>query len=440
MEIGLRVIYFFYVKGINKTVEYLHRYFLDKDAYSINTSTGRWSISYEHRMASSLAAVQFDDPRSNGCTLVGRLGDKIVGVIPLFQDVDVAADQKIHRQYDWVGMEDFVGFTPSVLPEYLEQFIHHLPPVQTYDISVAYKPTNTLGLFEESTSWAIDLSCYSNLQEYLDDMKAKPRSSLTKSLRDNADINVEPIILPHRGVASWVREKFKNSYEDYWVRCDIRDAKQEVENQKSLGLQHQRLYPWYPELKETPSVVTMQDFMETLSQFAYCGLVGLDFQLNGKTVAANFSLHNEHTGEFTDYICVRDPNNAEIATRGLGIFAIVKNIEEAIKRKARWYNLSDGPQPYKKKFIIPEKPVTYTRFSKASTESLIYLLADGQSGWTPPYVMFDNTVLKTVDELQEWLAAFVKTERYGIIRTSLIKADLVPYNTITGTYSLPLPG
>jgi len=81
-------------------------------------------------------------------------------------------------------------------------------------------------------------------------------------------------------------------------------------------------------------------------------LIALYFYLEDDLVAANFSVRREQD-RVDDYVCLRN-GREHLASRGLGIFAILKNIEHCRDLGIRYYDLSSCLHDYKRKFVNME--------------------------------------------------------------------------------------
>ena len=81
-------------------------------------------------------------------------------------------------------------------------------------------------------------------------------------------------------------------------------------------------------------------------------LVALYLSLGDRLVAANFSVLRGRD-RVDDYICLRDAG-PELAPRGLGIYAVLRNMEACRARGVRHYDLSAWITDYKRKFLNAE--------------------------------------------------------------------------------------
>ncbi len=81
-------------------------------------------------------------------------------------------------------------------------------------------------------------------------------------------------------------------------------------------------------------------------------LVALYFDLDGALVAANFAALRDRD-RVDDYLCLRDAG-PELAQRGLGIYAVLRNMESLPRRGVRRYDLSAWITDYKRKFLNAE--------------------------------------------------------------------------------------
>ncbi|MFH2041106.1 MAG: hypothetical protein ABIJ35_01150, partial [Acidobacteriota bacterium] len=74
-------------------------------------------------------------------------------------------------------------------------------------------------------------------------------------------------------------------------------------------------------------------------------------------IAANFAVRREND-RVDDYLCLRDCGEKQ-AWRGLGIYAILFNMEFSRSLGIRWYDLSACVREYKRKFINMESSFIY---------------------------------------------------------------------------------
>ena len=78
-------------------------------------------------------------------------------------------------------------------------------------------------------------------------------------------------------------------------------------------------------------------------------LLALYIRLEGELVAANFACLRERD-RVDDYLCLRDAR-PELLSRGVGIFAVLANMESSRRLGVRHYDLSACITDYKRKFL-----------------------------------------------------------------------------------------
>jgi len=102
-------------------------------------------------------------------------------------------------------------------------------------------------------------------------------------------------------------------------------------------------------------------------------LIGPKYVLEGKLVTANFSIQREQD-RVDDYLCLRNSQD-HLSSRGLGIFAILKNMEHTRQMGIKYYDLSSCMNDYKRKFVNMETFFYVMAFDTISIQDGVFQLA-----------------------------------------------------------------
>lgn len=267
--------------------------------------------------AHALIWERFHAPRDHELLFVVALqGRRCVGIFPLHRS---SADPFCTSHWSlsddvFIAREYFCP--PAVLPLVADL----LPPHAAEDMSCFYTPAAP-DRFVRSPGGVVDLGA--SEEAYLAGLRHGPRQHLRRTLRANADLRVDNDIR--------VRS---DELADLWrVHLD------------RWGNKRDGLDPAYSAYCRDKS----QADLALMGRAAEMGrLLALYLYLGDELVAANFSVRREHD-RVDDYLCVR--NGAEhLAHRGLGIFAILQNMELCRQLGVRFYDLSSCRAPYKQKF------------------------------------------------------------------------------------------
>ena len=210
------------------------------------------------------------------------------------------------------------------LPERLTQILGLLPPHYCDDLSCFYQPPH-LEVFASAPGGVVDLK--ESEGEYLQSLKKKSRHTLRHTLAVNADLRVES---DTRMRWDDIQEILKHQL-DYWV-------------QKNGIISS--TYAEYSRDKITTDLILMERAEEMgrlIAHYYYDG---------GTLLAANFAVRREED-RVDDYLCLRDCRDAQ-GWRGLGIFAILTNMNFCRSQGIRWYDLSACVKDYKRKFMNQE--------------------------------------------------------------------------------------
>jgi len=267
--------------------------------------------------------------------VVGLKDDKCVGIFPL-----IFGDHDMSGECFWSFAEDFIiskeYFCP---PAEIHHFLEHLPPHFSDDLSCFYVPEEPqyLGC---STRGLIDMK--HSQEEYYQSLKKKHRHDLKRTSRINGDLEV---IADSRLRWNEIQDILKQQL-DYW--------------QKKKGAISES-YVSYSRDKTFTDLLLMRRAEEMGK------LIALYFYLNHELVAANFSVRRE-LDRVDDYMCLRNCQ-PHLASRGLGIFAILKNIEHCRQMGILYYDLSSCLTEYKKKFINMETHYYYMMSDGITTQN-----------------------------------------------------------------------
>jgi hypothetical protein len=225
----------------------------------------------------------------------------------------------------WSFNDDFIiskeYFCP---PEGLHHFLRHLPPHFCDDLSCFYMPEKPR-YFYRAARGLIDMKL-SN-EDYFQSLKKKYRHDLRRTWNMNVDVEVSVTDRLHTDKI----DSLLQYYLDHW-------------RQKNTGLSKE--YIQYSRDKILTDLLLMHR-AEELGK-----LIAQYFYLGGELVAANFSIRREQD-RVDDYLCLRN-SQERFSSRGLGIFAILKNMEHCRKMGIKYYDLSSCMNGYKRKFVNME--------------------------------------------------------------------------------------
>jgi len=252
--------------------------------------------------------------------VVGIRDGSCTGIFPL-----LFGDHDMNRMPYWSFNDDFIiskeYFCP---PGEIHRFLRHLPPHLSDDLSCFYAPEHA-HYFCRTARGLIDAK--SSQEEYFQSLKKKYRHDMRRTWRINADVEVNVDNRLHDDKIASLLE----CYLDYW-------------RQKNGTLPEE--YVRYSKDKVLTDLLLMKR-AEELGK-----LIALYFYLGGELVAANFSIQREQD-RVDDYLCLRK-NQDHLSSRGLGIFAILKNMDYCRQRGIKYYDLSSCMNDYKRKFVNME--------------------------------------------------------------------------------------
>ena len=264
--------------------------------------------------------------------LVGLEGGACIGIFPFIWN-----DRDPFDPPHWSLSDEFIiareYFCP---PESIHRFIDYLPPHYSDDLSCFYVPQESR-FFQRYGGGVVDLK--SSPDEYLQSLTKKHRHTLKRTLHINEDITVVP---------------------DTRIRWDSIQAvlQQQLDHWMKKTLTNSEEYYHYSRDKVSTDLVLMARAEEMER------LVALYFYLKDELVAANFSVRRE-SNRVDDYVCLRS-SREDLAWRGLGIFAILKNMDHARNQGLRFYDLSACLKDYKRKFINTESSYYYLGYEGIS--------------------------------------------------------------------------
>jgi hypothetical protein len=243
-------------------------------------------------------------------------GDRCVGIFPMSRShVDPFGTPF------WSLSDDFVIAREYFCPEErIHEAIELLPPHFSDDMSCFYRPADT-GRFQEGLGGVIDLK--GSREVYLASLRGSARRDLLQTFRRNADLRIEVDSRVEAGEIAPLLEKYLR----YRMRrCgDSRPGYYEYSRDKIL------------------CDLALMERAEEMSR-----LVALYLRLDDELVAANFSVRRE-ADRVDDYLCIRT-DDAVHAKRGLGIFAILANMDLCRSMGVRFYDMSASGAAYKTKF------------------------------------------------------------------------------------------
>ncbi len=258
--------------------------------------------------------------RARGALLrifVAEEDDRCVGVFPFLHTSEDA-------EGSWTFTDDFIiGREYFCPPQRIHEVLPLLPPHLADDLSCFYVPTVASG-FVRVPGAVVDLR--ESREAYLGTLSKKPRQQLRRAWEDNADLRVDEDARVRREEIGPLVEKYLR----YW-KAKVDGAPERVAYSRD-------------------KVATDLALMERAA--ALGKLVALYFYLDGALVAANFAALRGGD-RVDDYLCLRDAAD-ELAGRGLGIYAVLRNMEACRARGVRHYDLSAWITDYKRKFLNAE--------------------------------------------------------------------------------------
>jgi hypothetical protein len=252
--------------------------------------------------------------------IVGIQDGSCIGIFPL-----LFGDHDMNGISYWSFNDDFIiskeYFCP---PEEIHRFREHLPPHICDDLSCFYAPEKTHH-FYRTVRGLVDMK--SSQEEYFQSLRKKYRHDMRRTWKMNADVEV---FADNRYHADKINSLLE-CYLDYW-------------RQKNGAVSEE--YVRYSRDKILTDLLLMRR-AEKLGK-----LIALYFYLEGELVAANFSIRREQD-RVDDYLCLRS-SQGHLLSRGLGIFAILKNMECCRQLGIKYYDLSLCMNDYKRKFVNME--------------------------------------------------------------------------------------
>ena len=257
----------------------------------------------------------FYQPRNASLMIMAGIHkDGCVGIFPFISE-------NRGEKPEWSISEDFIiGREYFCDPAVIHLFRDLLPEHRAEDMSCFYEP-RFLGFFQRGAGGLVDIK--ETQADYLTSLKKKSRHSFRRALNLNRDIEIRVDNQMNRADISGILE----SQLDYWQK-------------RARELGGDATY-------SRDKILTDLKIMERAEEMGK--LVAMYMYLRGKMVAANFSVRRG-TDRVDDYLCLRNCGE-EFAHRGLGIFAILSNMEYCRELGIRMYDLSSCTAEYKRKFI-----------------------------------------------------------------------------------------
>jgi hypothetical protein len=247
-------------------------------------------------------------------------GKRCIGIFPMmWLDNDPIDPPRLTLSDDFIIAREY--FCP---PEKLQLAMQYLPPHYVDDLSCFYQPEET-DLFSRSPGGIVDLM--DSEEAYLQSLRKKARHTLKRTLNLNADLKTEfDTYVRHEEIQNVLKHQL-----DYWIQKNSVISSAYVE---------------YSRKKVVTDLILMDRAAEMGKLIAH-------YYYDGETlVAANFSVRREKD-RVDDYLCLRDCREQQ-GWRGLGIFAILTNMNFCRREGIRWYDLSACVKDYKKKFMNRE--------------------------------------------------------------------------------------
>ena len=273
--------------------------------------------------------AQFYQPKGYSLKILANYEkNRCVGIFPF--KYMTAPDQPSSQ---WAfGEEALISREYFCLPDKLHQFEPYLPPHPANDLSCFYVPAQPQG-FSRYPGGIIDLK--DSVESYLASLNKKKRHALTHNARENADVAVQ---IDRRIRDEEIRE-LTEKYLRYWqIKSALSETSKDVDSYEKI----------------------MIDFYLLRRAEEMGKLIAIYFYVEGQLAAVNFAIRRE-SDRVDDYLCLRDTDE-KYAHRGLGNYAIWVNMNHCRQLGIRYYDLSDFPAEYKRKFINTE--MFYYGFAK----------------------------------------------------------------------------
>lgn len=255
-------------------------------------------------------------------------GKRCIGIFPMiWLDNDPIDPPRLTLSDDFIIAREY--FCP---PEKLRPVMDFLPPHYVDDLSAFYQPQGT-DFFSQAPGGVADLM--DSEETYLQSLHKKARHTLRRTLTLNADLKIESDNVVRRKEIQGVLKHQLN----YWI-------------QKNSVIS--TAYGEYSRKKIMTDLLLMdrtEEMGKLIAQYYYDGKI---------LVAANFSVRREKD-RVDDYLCLRDCREHQ-SWRGLGIFAILTNMNFCRREGIRWYDLSACVEDYKRKFMNRESFFYYRAY------------------------------------------------------------------------------
>ena len=249
---------------------------------------------------------------------------------------------------NWILGEDaIIAREYFSTPDKIHQFYPFLPNHIATDMSCFYLPVLP-NHFHQMHGAIIDLM--SSQTAFYQTLNKKKRHQLTKIYQQNSDVTVK---IFHSIEESEISELL-DKYIHYWViKSALNGTTSEVDSREKIII----------------------DFYLLRRAQEMGKLIALHFYINHQLVAANYSVKRDFN-RVDDYLCLRDTDEAYLS-RGLGIYAILKNIEYCRQNGIKYYDLSDLISDYKRKFINTSMCYfTFTNIPNRASEQVGLVVSD----------------------------------------------------------------
>ena len=255
-------------------------------------------------------------------------GDRCIAIFPMSR-----SERDPFGSTCWSLSDDFIIAREYFCPEdQIHRAIELIPPHITDDMSCFYRPADTTG-FDQGPGGVVDLK--DSREAYLGSLRGSDRRDLLHTIRKNADILVETDNRVRGDEIAPLLERY------------LRYRKRKCGESRAE-------YFKYSRDKILCDLALMQR-AEEMSR-----LVALYFRWGEELVAANYSVLRE-SDRVDDYLCIRTDEEAH-AKRGLGIFAILANMDVCRGLGVRFYDMSASGAAYKAKFSNFSKTFFYRRY------------------------------------------------------------------------------
>lgn len=260
--------------------------------------------------------------------VVAMFGDSVLGILPLFLDWN----NPKYESWSFLGSLWACEYVPPCPPDVFVKLLPYCPALYEPLLSVHWFAKTGLQSVTD-TSGCFKLPC--TFSAYLQGLPTKVRGNFCRCLRRNSDLQV--------GIGIPDTPQLAELISDYTKYCE--GALDSPAMRQSLAFPQQ--IKLFETLSKGGQVLSSSKDSQVLS-----------FWEGDRLLAVNYAWCNRATHTTVDSLCLR---RTDLSTkkRGIGIYAILKNIQSAIIRGDRHYSLASGGQEYKRQFSAGSPAMSY---------------------------------------------------------------------------------